>query len=125
MPGCGASSRGVRGSPADRITEGKKSFCCVTTRRRKFWVLNGLRRGLRSLAARFLRLGVLGFDVGVLAMFGLPPRRLPAADLAAGIPDPGSSAGSNTAAGTCARTLCAGRSAGAAGALWPDGGAFP
>ena len=59
----------------------KKSLSCVTTRRRKLWVLNGLRRGLHSLAARFLVLGVLGFDVGVLATFGLPPRRLPAADL--------------------------------------------
>ena len=60
--------------------EVKKSLSCVTTRRRKLWVLNGLRCGLRSLAARFLVLGVLGFDVGVLAMSGLPPRRVPAAD---------------------------------------------
>ena len=81
VPGCGASSRGVRGSPADRITEGKKNFCCVTTRRRNFWVLNDLGRGLGLLAARFLCLGVLGFDLGVLATFGLPPRRLPAVDL--------------------------------------------
>jgi hypothetical protein len=53
----------------------------VTTRRRKLWVLNGLRRGLHSLAARFLILGVLGFDVGFLATFTLPPRGAPAADL--------------------------------------------
>jgi hypothetical protein len=79
--GCGASSRGVRGSPADHRREEKKSFCCVTTRRRKFWALNRLRRGLRPLAARFLGLGVPGFDVGVLAMSGLPLRRLPASDL--------------------------------------------
>jgi len=76
------SWRDVRGILADRITVRKKSFCCVTTRRRNLWVLNGLRRGLRLLAARFLRLGVSGFDDGILAMFGLPLRRLPAADLA-------------------------------------------
>jgi hypothetical protein len=81
VPRCGVSERGVRSSPADRIRGRKKSFSRVTTRRRKFRVLKSLRRGLRSLAARFLRLGVPGFDVGVLAMFGLPPRRLPAADL--------------------------------------------
>jgi hypothetical protein len=79
--GCGASSRGVRDSPADHTTEGKKSSCCVTTRRRKFWALNSLRRGLRPLAARSLGLGVPGFDVGVLAMSGLALRRLPASDL--------------------------------------------
>jgi hypothetical protein len=55
---------------------------CVTTRRRKLWVLNALRRGLHSLAARFLRLGVLGFDVGVLAPFRLPSCCVPAAQLA-------------------------------------------
>ena len=43
--------------------------------------LNGLGRGLGSLTALLLCLGVLGFDLGVLATFGLPPRRLPAADL--------------------------------------------
>ena len=81
MPGCGLRSRAVRGSLADRKEEGKKSFCCVTTRRRNLWVLNGLGRGLGPLAARAFRLGVPGFGVGVLAMFGLPPRRLPAVDL--------------------------------------------
>jgi hypothetical protein len=55
--------------------------CRVTTRRRKFWVLNSLRRGLRLLAARFFGLGVPGFDLGVLATSGLPPRRQPAVDL--------------------------------------------
>jgi hypothetical protein len=42
----------------------------------------------------------------------------------AGIPDLGSSAGSRTAARTCVRTLCAGRSADGAGALWRNGGAL-
>ena len=83
MPDCGASSRGVRGSLAERITEGKKNFCCVTTRRRNLWIFNGLRRGLDSLAARFLCLGVPGFGKDVLAMSGLPPRRQPPADLPA------------------------------------------
>jgi hypothetical protein len=53
----------------------------VTTRRRKFWVLKSLRRGLGPLAARALGLGVPGFDVGVLAMSSLALRRLPASDL--------------------------------------------
>jgi hypothetical protein len=30
--GCGVKSRVAHGNPADRIREGKKSFCCVTTR---------------------------------------------------------------------------------------------
>ena len=53
----------------------------MTTRRRNFWVFNGLGRRLGPLTARFLGLGVPGFGLGVLAMFGLPPCRLPAADL--------------------------------------------
>jgi len=74
-------SRAIRGSPADHIREGKKSFCCVTTRRRNLWVFNGLGRSLDPLTALALCLGVPSFDLGLLAMFGLPPRRLPAADL--------------------------------------------
>jgi len=81
VPGCGPRSRAVRGSLADRIREGKKSFCCVTTRRCNLWVLSNLGRGLGPLAARTLSLGVLGFDLGGLATLGLPPRRLPAMDL--------------------------------------------
>jgi hypothetical protein len=54
-------------------------FCCVTTRGRNFRVLNGLRRGVRLLAARFLRLGVSGLDGWILATSGLPSSRLPAA----------------------------------------------
>jgi len=52
----------------------------VTTRRHNFWPWNILRHGLVSLAARFLRLGVLGLGVEILAMFRLPPRCLPAAN---------------------------------------------
>jgi len=81
VPGCGLRSRGVRDSPADRTREGKKSFCCVTTRRRNLWLLNGLGRSLDPLTALPLGLGVAGFGVSHLAMFGLPPRCLPAADL--------------------------------------------
>jgi hypothetical protein len=80
-PGCGVRSRAIRGSPADHIEEGKKSCCRVTTRRRNLWVFNGLGRGLGPLTALALCLGMPGFDLGGLAMFGLPPRRLPAADL--------------------------------------------
>jgi hypothetical protein len=53
----------------------------VTTRRRKFRVLNSLRSGLDALTALFFGLGMPGFGVGLLAMSGLPPRRLPPADL--------------------------------------------
>ena len=81
VPSCGSSSRGVRGSPAVCITEGKKSSCCVTTRRRNFWILSDLGRGLGPLAALFLGLGVLGFGVGGLATLSLPLRRLPTVDL--------------------------------------------
>ena len=81
VPGCGWSPRGIRGSLADRIREGKKRFCCVTTRRCNRWVHNGLGRGFGALAARALCLGMPGFGGGILAMSGLPPRGLPAADL--------------------------------------------
>ena len=80
-PGCGASSRGIRGSLADRRGEVKKKFCCVTTRWCNFWALNGLRRELRLLAVRSLSMCVASFDGGVLATFGLPPCRLPATNL--------------------------------------------
>ncbi|HYA96357.1 MAG TPA: hypothetical protein VEC95_08815 [Terriglobales bacterium] len=53
----------------------------MTTRRRNLWIFNGLRRGLDSLAARFLCLGVPGFGKDVLAMSGLSPPRQPPADL--------------------------------------------
>jgi hypothetical protein len=80
-PGCGVRSRDVRGTPVDRITEEKKSFRCVTTRRRNLGALNGLGRGLNSLTARLFRPGMSGFGLGGLAMLGLPPCRLPLADL--------------------------------------------
>ena len=90
VPSCGASSRGVRGSPAGCITEGKKSFCSVTTRRRNFWLWNGLGRGLGLLAAHSFCLGMLGFDLGVLG--DVWPAAAPPASGGplAGIPDPGS-----------------------------------
>jgi hypothetical protein len=81
VPDCGWSSRGFRGSRADRIREGKKRFCCVTTRRRNRRVDNGLGRGLGALAACVLCLGVLSLGGGILAMSGLPPCGLPTADL--------------------------------------------
>ena len=81
-PGCGPTSRVIRNSRADRIGEGKKRLCCVTTRRRVLWILSSLGDGLGVLAARALGLGVLGFALGVLATIGLPPGGLPAADLA-------------------------------------------
>jgi hypothetical protein len=80
-PGCGARSRGVRNSPADRIRGEKKIFCCVTTRGRNFRVLNGLGHSFGSLPALLLGPGMLGFDADVLTTFGLAASRLPAADL--------------------------------------------
>ena len=118
VPGCGASSRGARGSLADRRREGKKSFCCVTTRRRNLWVLNSLGRGLWPAGGARVRPGRAGLwrrRPGDVWPAAVPPA---SGGPAAGIPDPGSSAGSSAAAGTCGRTLCAGRSAGAVGALW-------
>jgi hypothetical protein len=78
VPGYEGGSQAVRGNPADRIIEGGKRFRCVTTRRCKFRLLNILLHGLGLLTARFLCLGVQGFDPGILPAFGLPPRRLPA-----------------------------------------------
>ena len=53
----------------------------MTTLGLNLWVLNGLRRELGTLTAFLLCLGMPGFNAVVLAAFGLPPRRLPAADL--------------------------------------------
>jgi len=53
----------------------------VTTRRRKLWLFNGLGRSLGPLTALPLGLGVPGFSLGSLAVFGLPPCCLPAAEL--------------------------------------------
>jgi hypothetical protein len=78
--GCEATSPAAHSSPADRRREREKSLCCVTTRRRNLWVFNGLGRSLGLLTARTLCLGVLGSGEGVLAMSGLPTRRLPASD---------------------------------------------
>ena len=54
----------------------------MTTRRRNLWFLTSLGRVLDPLAACVLGLGVPGFGLGSLVVFGLPPRRLPLADLA-------------------------------------------
>ncbi len=64
---------------------GKKSPSCVTTRRCKLWSFNGLRPGLHSLAARLFGLGVLGFDVEVLATIRLASSTAPAVQLAPAI----------------------------------------
>jgi hypothetical protein len=59
-----------------------KKICCVTTRRRRSWLLSGLGRGFGPLAARAFGLGVAGFGFGGLAMSGLPLGRQPTPDLA-------------------------------------------
>jgi hypothetical protein len=53
----------------------------VTTRGLKIGVGSRLRRGLGSLTAHSFGGGVLGFDLFVLAAFGLTAGGLPAADL--------------------------------------------
>jgi hypothetical protein len=81
VPGCEVRSHAVRNSLADRIREGGKRLCCVTTRRRKFRFLNILGRGLGLLTAHFLCPGMLGFGSVGLATFTLSSRRQPAVDL--------------------------------------------
>ncbi len=80
-PGCAVRLRAVRSSLADHIREKKKSFCCVTTRRRNLWTFNGLGCSLGPLTALAFYLGMPDFGLGILAVFGLSPRRLPAANL--------------------------------------------
>ena len=83
MPNYGSRLLAARSSLAERKGERKKSFgcpICVTTRRRNFWLLINLRRKLRLLTARFLSIGVPGFGRLILAVLGLPPGCLPAAE---------------------------------------------
>ena len=82
VPGCEAKTRGLRGSLAGRKGEEKKSVSCVTTRGGKLRGFLGLTLGFGALAALPLGLSVLGSDLGILASRRLPPRGLPAADLA-------------------------------------------
>ena len=78
---CELNSRVIRDTQVDRRGEGKKRFCCVTTRRRNLRVLNGLGRRPRLSAALSFRPGALGIDAIILTTFGLAPRRLPTEDL--------------------------------------------
>ena len=118
MPGCGARSRAVRGSPADRTSGREKKF--LLRDHAPAQLLGSQRPGARTWLAdgapsRPGRAGLWRRRPGDVWPAAAPPA---SGGPAAGIPGPGSSAGSNAAAGTCARTLCAGRSAGAVGALW-------
>jgi hypothetical protein len=81
-PGCGSSWPVVHSTPADRTTESKKNFGCVTTRRRNLLAVRRLGHGFGSLTAHALSLGVFGLHLGVLTASGLSPRRLPATDFA-------------------------------------------
>jgi hypothetical protein len=80
-PGCGARSRGARGSLADRNRGEEKIFCCVTTPGRNFRVFNSLGHCFGAVAALLLGVGMLVFDASVLTTFRLAASRLPAADL--------------------------------------------
>jgi hypothetical protein len=73
---------GVHGSRGGRKAA-EKIFCRVTTRGLKIGVGSRLRRGLGSLTTHSFGRGVLGFDLFVLAAFGLTTGGLPAADLLA------------------------------------------
>jgi hypothetical protein len=79
--GCGARSRGVRGSLADRNRGEEKIFCCVTTRGRNFGVRNGLGRDFGSLPALLLGQGMLHFDAIIPTTFSLAASCLPAMEL--------------------------------------------
>jgi hypothetical protein len=76
------TTQALRGTPAGRTRELRKKICCVTTRHGNFWLFQHLRRRRDTPAARTLSLGMLGLDPFVLSTPRLPPRRLPAADLA-------------------------------------------
>ncbi len=97
VPDCGCTLWVVHGILAARRGGGKKRFCCVTTRCRNLCTLTTLGRGFGVRAAHALSLGVPCLDLGRLAVFGLSPRRLPAAYLTAAfrvltialIPSPG------------------------------------
>src|SRR5947209_19660844 len=65
------------------------------------------------------RVGLWRSPLGVAAPAAAPPA---SAGPAAGIRGPDSNAGSNAAAGSGARSLCAGRAAAAVGADWYGGG---
>jgi len=79
--GCEGRSHAVRSSPADRIRDEEKIFCCVTTRGRNVGILNGLGSGFGLPPALLLGLGMLGLDAGILTTFSLTAGRQPAADL--------------------------------------------
>ena len=81
VPDCGARSRGVRGSPADRIRGEKKFFCCVTTRGRNCRVLNGLGHDSGLPPALLFGLGMLCSDAFVPTAFSLAASIPPAVDL--------------------------------------------
>src|SRR3974377_397916 len=74
-----SSSRYYRCSSRDHQILGiPDQICC---RVNNLGALNGLGRGLNSLTARLFRPGWWGFGLGGLGMLGLPPCRLPLADL--------------------------------------------
>src|SRR5262249_56933965 len=80
-PDYGATPWELRSNPADHRSEEKKIFCRVTTRGRKVRVLNGLGRDLGSSSALPFPLGMAGSSRDILAMHGLPPRRLPTTEV--------------------------------------------
>ena len=124
-PGYGPTSRVIRNSRADRIREGEKKV--VLRDHAVACPLDSDQPGGRTWRAggAYARLGRAGLCLGRPGADWPGAGRPASGGPRAGTRDPGSNAGSSTAAGTCTRTLCAGRFAGAVGALWPKNGAFP
>ena len=124
-PGYGPTSRVIRNSRADRIREGKKRLCCVTTRAACPLDSDQAERRIWRAGDACARLGRAGLCLGRPGDDWPAAGRPASGGPRAGTRDPGSNADSSNAAGTCTRTLCAGRSACAVGELWPENGAFP
>jgi hypothetical protein len=76
--GCGVRSRGVRSSPAGRITKKGKKNLLRDHARGQIRVLSGLGQDLGTLTALLFGLGMEGLDADVLATPGLSTSSLPA-----------------------------------------------
>jgi hypothetical protein len=79
--GCGVSSRGVRSSPAGRITKAGKKILLRDHAWGQLWALNGFGQDLGTLTALLFGLGMAGLDADVPATPGLSTSSLPALDL--------------------------------------------
>ena len=83
--GCGSSWWGVRSSPADGIMAREKKYEVCDHAAVQVLVFQRAGAGTLLVGGALFGLGVLGFDVAVLATFGLPPGTAPAVQLALAI----------------------------------------